>query len=87
MARKRFPNGFASWQETHFNVVSIIAVNLSKVFVPASLSNRYLAQGIGGMYELAEELTDKFEKLNKGREWDGEFAEEIDEFVKKELEL
>lgn len=68
MARKRFPNGFSSWQETHFEVVSIIAVRLFKNVIPASLAERYEAQGIGGMYELAEELTDKFEKLNKGRD-------------------
>lgn len=87
MARKIFPNGFASWQETHFEVVAVIAVKLSKDVIPSSLAGLYFAQGIGGMYELAEELTDKFEKLNKGREWDGEFADEIYEFVKKELKL
>ena len=40
-----------------------------------------MEQGTGGMYELAEELTDEFEKLNADREWDGEFFDEIEEFI------
>jgi hypothetical protein len=37
--------------------------------------------GTGGLYELAESLTDDFEKLNAGRLWDGEFFEEIWDFL------
>ena len=42
-------------------------------------------QGAGGFYELAQELTDKFEMLNKDREWDGDFWDEIEQFLESEL--
>lgn len=86
MARKRFPNGFASWQETHYEVVSFMALELQRDFVRLKvLLKRHEAQGTGGMYELAEELTDKFEKMNKDRFWDGEFFDEIENFLIEEL--
>ena len=83
---KIFPNGFESWQETHFEVVNGITKELRKdVFTSKVIEKRHEEQGTGGMYELAEELTDEFELLNKGRMWDGEFFDEIDEFLKKKL--
>jgi hypothetical protein len=42
--------------------------------------------GTGGLYELAEELTDKFEIQNAGVEWDGEYFDAIELFIKTELE-
>jgi len=75
----RFPNGFTSWQETHFEIARFISsydedggglIGLTAVM-----------QGIGGMYELAEDWTDEFEELNKNRDdWDGEFFDEIESF-------
>lgn len=86
MARKKFPNGLIFWIETHHEVVSFIAIELHKDKTDFKVINeRYEAQGTGGMYELAEELTDKFEKMNKGREWNGEFFDEIENFLIKEL--
>jgi hypothetical protein len=88
MARKNFPNGFASWMETHFHVASAIALELEKDTITSKvIAERYEAQGSGGMYELSEELTDKFEKMNKGKFWDGEYLDEIDEFLEKEIKL
>lgn len=37
--------------------------------------------GTGGIYELGEQWTDEFEELNKGREWDGEFFDELEAFL------
>jgi len=63
-----FPNGFVSWQETHFEIVSAIAKN------PEDAHNKVndieATKGTGGLYEFAEELTNKFELKNKGRVWD-----------------
>lgn len=86
---KVFVNGFSSWMETHFEIVSVIAVELSKDKETTSetIKKRYEAQGTGGMYELAEELTDEFEKLNEGRAWDGEFYDEVYDFTKEKLEF
>jgi len=40
----------------------------------------YAKQGTGGMYELAIDWTNEFEEQNIGREWDGEFFDEVEEF-------
>ena len=78
--QKQFPNGFASWQETHYEVVAEITrlVEADEDF--GLVSETLSTQGTGGLYELAERLTDEFEALNAGREWDGEFFEEIWDF-------
>ena len=83
---KSFPNGFASWMETHHEIVSAIAIDLNRC---TPWSKRLLeiseSQGTGGIYELAEELTDKFEKKYEGKEWDGDFFDVIEVFIDKEL--
>lgn len=81
---KKFTNDFASWQETHFEVVSYLT---HTVDTPESMSNK--AQEYGGrgcLYQLAEGLTNKFEGMNKDREWDGEFYDEIDAFLEEQDE-
>lgn len=88
--KKQFPNGFASWQETHYEVVSEITTQLMLYFeqnLCNAVGERYEAQGRGGMYELAEELTDEFELLNKGRDWDGEFFDELESFLSSKFNL
>lgn len=87
-----FPNGFENWYETFFEVVSYI--NERETFYDNNEGNHDVekvyeteyTKGRGGLYLLAQEWTDEFELLNKGREWDGEFYDEIDEFlIKKNL--
>ncbi len=80
-----FKNGKHSWQETHFEVVSAIT-HISSMDEPYGIVlNRLNEFGTGGLYLLAEELTDEFEALNEGRVWDGDFFDEIDEFLKNKL--
>lgn len=43
--------------------------------------------GMAGVPDLLIRLTDEFETLNEGREWDGEFYEEIDEFATDKLRV
>ena len=85
----KYPNGFTSWMETHHEVVTEITNALTADELEPEFKNKATRireeQGTGGIYELAEELTDKFEQLNKGREWDGEFFDEINEFMRIEL--
>jgi len=84
--KNKFVNGFTSWMEAHHEVVSSIAIELNKNTIDSPvIAERCEKQGIGGIYELAEELTDEFEKLNEKREWDGEFFDEIEEFLTKKL--
>ena len=79
---KEFPNGFASWQETHYEVVAAItSIALDNDNKDNLVYKTYREDGLGGLYELAEELTDEFELLNKDREWDGEFFDEIERFL------
>lgn len=83
-----FPNGFTSWHETHFEVVSNIFVFTSwdSIIQPEKLRSINEKEGHTGLYNLAKELTDKFEEKNKGRKWNGEFYDEVEEFVKQEIQ-
>jgi hypothetical protein len=87
--QKTFPNGFKSWVETHHEVVSEITQALTAEELGPEFKNRAVRvseeEGTGGIYQLAEALTDKFEELNKGRVWDGEFFDEVNEFMRTEL--
>lgn len=42
-------------------------------------------KGRGGMWEFAEQLTDEFIKKYEDFEWDGEFFDKIDEFLREKL--
>lgn len=76
----------ASYMETHFEIASAIGNELRKDYFDSKVvEDRHEEQGTGGMYELAEELTEEFQKLNEGRLWDGEFFEEIEDFINEKL--
>ena len=84
MEQKSFPNGFTSWMETHYEVVAFIENHLN---LPDSMQKGTLIsiaqeqRGHGGLYELSEELTDIFESQNKDRDWDGDFFDDINQFM------
>ena len=83
-----FPNGFESWYETFYEIVGEIELIISDNGISFSthpIMKYYCANGVGAMYELARDLTDKFELLHKDREWDGEFFDEIEKFLETEL--
>ena len=80
----KFPNGFASWRETHFEIVQVITMAALQDD-SSVIKDMQMSQGCTGMYELAEALTNEFESLNKGRIWDGEFYDEVEDFAKKKL--
>ena len=84
---KKFLNGFKTWMETFYEVVATISRETGSEVDTKSrvIKERYEAGGSCAMYSLAEELTDEFEKKNEGREWDGEFLDEVDEFLNEKL--
>jgi len=87
---KQFPNGFDSWHETHFEVVDFILETWHEYFdgeekIESAVSKKALDQGRGGLYELANELTDKFELKYQGGEWNGEFFDVLQEFLQQEI--
>ncbi len=73
---KYFQNGFQSYIETYFEVCR-------NLFDPHNVKARTYEDINGGaaLQELATEITDCFENFHAGREWQGEFIEEIDEYV------
>ena len=84
---KHFPNGFASWQETHYEVVQAITIELTADKRTGLVAQRHEAQGHGGLYELAEELTDEFEALHFNEEW-GEnyyYLETLEEWLNEQF--
>lgn len=74
-----------SWQETHFEVCAEIGRRLSTGCVSPVIDGLVSSQGRGALYSLAVNLTDEFEQRNAGREWNGEFYDEIDKFLEFEL--
>lgn len=76
-----------SWIETHHEIVAAITLilNSDQDAWPEYFGLIEVMEGMGGFYDLAETLTDKFEEANKGREWDGDFFDTIEEFLKVEF--
>jgi hypothetical protein len=73
-----------SWQETHYEVVAGI---ISRIDIEGTIPNAVQkGKGTGGLYELAKDLTDEFETINAGRQWDGEFFDVIEKFLHKKLD-
>lgn len=79
---KNFPNGFTSWQETHYEVVQAIAYIISEAKTSLAVA---CADGQAGLYELAEDLTDEFEKQYEDHAWDGDFYDTIEAWLNEKL--
>jgi hypothetical protein len=79
------PQRDTGWIETHYEISGAIYLEFEKDNPTGLVAERHAAQGTGGLYELAEELTDEFEEMNNGREWDGEYIEEIYSFIQNKL--
>ena len=100
MKTQEFPNGFESWQETHFEIVDYLITTIINHENDVHNTNEYVfgneksykqiiniaeTQGRGGLYDLAKELTFEFENKFLNREWDGEFFEEINDFLNEKF--
>jgi len=74
-------NGKRSWLETHHEVVT--RMTLADLRCDPRLEDIICTADVGMtiMYDIADELTDTFESRNFERQWDGEFFEEVEEFV------
>ncbi len=86
MTQKNFPNGFTSWYETHFEISVAIHKLFDSEHYPDKIRERYEESGYGALYELSEELTDKFEKKYEHRVWEGcDYYETLNEFIAEEF--
>jgi len=73
------PNGIRSWVETHHEIVGLIATSLRKRYKTACY-RLVESQGRTALYDHAILLTNHFELINEGKQWDGEFTEEVEKF-------
>lgn len=81
---KDFPNGFTSWIETYFEFVNLINLNSESKFV----NSRRQTQGIGGIYELAEELTDEYEKFFEDEDYaEIDFFDTITKYFETKMQI
>ena len=87
MAIPNFPNGFESWQRTHFEVVEVLVYirNLEEDKNPKKFSEVLDQSASDEMYQLALNLTNKFEEQSKENERTRNLFDEIEDFVLNEL--
>ena len=74
-----FPNGFDSWVETHHEIVAAITqqTDIEKSITVLIAETK----GTGGLYELAKDLTDQFEKAYQNTIWDGNYFDALENFL------
>lgn len=83
-----FPNGFESWQRTHFEVVEVLCYirELEEAKRPVSFAEMADRTASRELYELALNLTNKFEAQWAHKPHTGSLFNEIEEFVWSELQ-
>ncbi|HRD57758.1 MAG TPA: hypothetical protein PK504_06895 [Ferruginibacter sp.] len=87
MDNHHFPNGFSSWQKTHFEVVEVLVYirNLEEGKTPKPFSELIDKSATEELYQLAIRLTDKYEEETQGKKRERTLFDEIEEFVWQEL--
>lgn len=90
MATPTFPNGFESWQKTHFEVVE--ALCYMREIDEKSLEKRRKSfdeyadnSATEELYKLALDLTNKYEESTVGKKRERSLFDEIEEFVWREV--
>lgn len=83
----KFPNGISNYLETHYLIVQSIEYEINNSTNLCKTLEENL--GIGQLWILAEQLTDKFEHMYRGIEWgindDVQYFDAIDKFLNEEL--
>ena len=87
MATPVFPNGFESWQRTHFEVVEALVYlrSFENDKTPKPFSQLADKSATPELCQLALELTNKFEDQHKGKPLDRSLFDEIEDFVWEEV--
>lgn len=82
-----FPNGFASWQRTHFEVVEVLCYlrGLEESKQPETITNISDKSATEELYNLALHLTNKFETLHEFEKPQRNLFDEIEDFVLTEI--
>ncbi|MFV0605769.1 MAG: hypothetical protein ACK5NK_08010 [Niabella sp.] len=86
MAEHFFPNGFESWQKTHYEVVEVLTYfrELDEDRQPKKFSEMVNRSGTDKLYKIAIELTDKFEKQHPSGTGEQTLFDAIEEFFLEE---
>ena len=80
----KYANGKRIWTETFWFITKMLQSDpevSSKYFG----SKYYEQTGSIREVDFIEGVTDEFEKMNKGRQWDGEWSDEAEAFLKKKV--
>ena len=87
MAIPDFPNGFESWQKTHFEVVEVLCYirSLEEEKKPKNFDEVADQSATEEMYGLALNLTNKYEEQTKDKKRERSLFDEIEEFVWREV--
>ncbi|KIC91054.1 MULTISPECIES: hypothetical protein [unclassified Flavihumibacter] len=87
MAIPDFPNGFESWQKTHFEVVEALCYlrDLEEDKQPKKFAEFLDRTATDEMYNLALKLTNKYEEQTKDKKRERNLFDEIEEFVAHEV--
>lgn len=75
----KFVNGFHSWHAVHFEV----SKNTDFKQVGTQAYFRFLVEGMCGVYELAREMTDQFEREHKGKCCDSHLSRLVEAYCLK----
>ncbi|WP_290792819.1 hypothetical protein [Flavihumibacter sp. UBA7668] len=86
MSTPDFPNGFESWQKTHFEVVEVLCYirSLEEGKKPKSFNESVDQSATEDLYQLALKLTNQFEEQTKGKH-ERFLFDEIEDFVWEEV--
>lgn len=79
------PKGFRDWAETHHEIVCTIHAFINNDIMPNKLLDIVDKDGIGGLYDLGINLTNKFCNIYENHVWDGDWVDTIIQFTKFEL--
>lgn len=87
MATPNFPNGFESWQKTHFEVVEVLCHirDLEENIKPKSFSELIERSATEELYNLALNLTNQYEEESVGKIRTRSLFDEIEDFVWKHV--
>ncbi len=82
-----FPNGFASWQKTHFEVVEVLCYirDKHKGFQPRNFTEAADQSATEDQYQLALSLTNQYEALTKGKPRERSLFDDIEDFVFQQM--
>jgi len=82
-----FPNGFESWQRTHFEVVEVLVYirSLEEDNQPKTFDEALDQSATEDLYKLALDITNKFEEQTKGKKRERSLFDEIEDFVWAEV--